>query len=94
MSLTPERVAQVAKLARLCLNSQQLRQMTHELGAIVGHVEQLEKLDTEGVEPMAHAAELTNVFAEDEVRDSLDCDLALSNAPKRDEQCYRVPPVL
>jgi aspartyl-tRNA(Asn)/glutamyl-tRNA(Gln) amidotransferase subunit C len=43
---------------------------------------------------MAHAAELSNVFAPDQSRPSLDREDALRNAPKRDDQCYRVPAVL
>ena len=43
---------------------------------------------------MAHAVEAFNVFAADEVQPSLDREQALANAPKRDEECYRVPAVL
>ena len=94
MSLTPEQVAQVADLARLSFEPQQLEQMTQELDAIVAYVEQLAELDTDGVAPMAHAIDLHNVLADDEVRPSLDRERALANAPKRDDQCYLVPPVL
>ena len=54
----------------------------------------LAEVDTEGVEPMAHAQELANVFRADEVRPSLPREAALANAPNRDEECYRVPAVL
>ena len=43
---------------------------------------------------MAHAIEMSNVFAEDEVLASLPRDEVLANAPKRDDECYRVPAVL
>ncbi|MCA9174899.1 MAG: Asp-tRNA(Asn)/Glu-tRNA(Gln) amidotransferase subunit GatC [Planctomycetales bacterium] len=94
MSLSVEEVAKIASLARLRLSSEQLARMTAELGAIVGYVEQLDELDTEGVEPMAHAGDLVNVFREDVLQDSLPRDEALANAPKRDDQSYLVPPVL
>lgn len=94
MALTVEEVAKVALLARLRLSDDQLRQMTTELDAIVGYVEQLDQLNTDGVEPMAHAGDLANVFVDDVVRPSVPRDQALANAPKRDEQSYLVPPVL
>lgn len=68
--------------------------MTAQLGQIVGYVEQLGELDTENVEPMAHAVEMVNVFRADEIRPSLDRRDALANAPQHDEECYLVPAVL
>ncbi len=52
------------------------------------------EVDTEQVEPMAHALDVANVFREDVVRPSLDRREALANAPKRDDECYLVPAVL
>ena len=84
----------MSMLARLRLTNAELRTMTHQLGQIVHYVEQLAELNTDGVEPMAHAIEVGNVFASDEIRPSLPRSLALSNAPKADDECYRVPAVL
>ena len=89
-----EEVQKVALLARLQLTDAELETMTNQLGSIVAYVQQLEDLDTDEVEPMAHAAELVNVFADDEVHPSLPREQALANAPKRDNQCFRVPAVL
>ncbi|MCP4193199.1 MAG: Asp-tRNA(Asn)/Glu-tRNA(Gln) amidotransferase subunit GatC [Planctomycetaceae bacterium] len=94
MSLTRQEVEKVALLARLQLTEDELTTMTSQLGQILEYVDQLRELDTEGVEPMAHAVEMSNVFAEDEVRESLPRDQVLANAPKRDDECYRVPAVL
>lgn len=94
MNLTREEVEKVSLLARLQLGEDELSRMTEQLGQIVHYVEQLSQLDTEGVEPMAHAVENYNVFSADEVQPSLGVEQALANAPKRDEQCYRVPAVL
>jgi aspartyl-tRNA(Asn)/glutamyl-tRNA(Gln) amidotransferase subunit C len=93
MSLTREEVERVALLARLALSEEEVEQMTRQLGQILTYVDQLNELDTESVEPMAHAIELSNVFARDEVQTSLSRDEALGNAPKRDDECYRVPAV-
>jgi aspartyl-tRNA(Asn)/glutamyl-tRNA(Gln) amidotransferase subunit C len=54
----------------------------------------LTELDTDGVEPMAHAVELSNVFRDDVVRPSLSREEALANAPHHDGECYLVPAVL
>lgn len=94
MSLSSAEVEKVALLSRLLLGEEELRRMTAQLGDVVEYVRQLDQLDTTAVEPMAHAAELSNVFAPDEMQPSLDRELALANAPKRDDECYRVPAVL
>jgi aspartyl-tRNA(Asn)/glutamyl-tRNA(Gln) amidotransferase subunit C len=94
MALTRDEVEKVSLLARLKLTDAELDRMTAQLGQVVDYVHQLAELDTEEVEPMAHAVELTNVFRPDEVRPSLPRAEALANAPKRDEECYLVPAVL
>lgn len=94
MALTRDDVEKVALLGRLRLTPDELDRMTAQLAAIVGYVDQLAELNTEDVEPMAHAVELNNVFRADELRPSLSRDDALSNAPHRDGECYLVPAVL
>lgn len=94
MSLSRDDVLKVSLLARLRLSEEELETLTAQLGSIVEYVEQLGELDTELVQPMAHAVELSNVFRTDEVTPSLDRDLALANAPKQDGECFLVPPVL
>jgi aspartyl-tRNA(Asn)/glutamyl-tRNA(Gln) amidotransferase subunit C len=94
MNLSREDVEKVSLLARLRLSNVELDTMTSQLAAIVGYVEQLKELDTTNVEPMAHAMELRNVFADDILRPSLPRAEALANAPKKDSECYRVPAVM
>ena len=94
MGLTRADVEKVALLARLQLTEAELETMTDQLGQIVGYVDQLGEVDTEGVEPMAHAVEVVNVFAEDRVEPSLPRELALANAPRHNDRGYLVPAVL
>jgi len=94
MSLSKADVEKVALLARLKLTDDELSTMTRQLDQVIQYVQQLEQLDTSGVQPMAHTADLANVFAEDVLRASLPRDAALANAPKRDDECYLVPAVL
>jgi aspartyl-tRNA(Asn)/glutamyl-tRNA(Gln) amidotransferase subunit C len=94
MALSRADVEKVALLARLRLSEDELEHMTGQLADIVGYVDQLSEVDTTGVEPMAHAVELTNVFADDEIEPSLPREAALANAPRHNERGYLVPPVL
>jgi len=94
MALTREDVEKVSLLARLRLTDAELDRMTPQLGKIVEYIGQLNEVDTDDVEPLAHAFEVHNVFAEDVLRDSLPREAALANAPKSDDECYRVPAVL
>ncbi len=94
MSLSRADVEKVSLLARLRLSEAELETMTPQLIKIVGFVEQLNELDTANVQPMAHALDMHNVFAADETHTSLERADALANAPKRDDECYRVPAVL
>jgi aspartyl-tRNA(Asn)/glutamyl-tRNA(Gln) amidotransferase subunit C len=94
MSLTAEQVDWVANLARLELAGAERAAITAQLGRIVEYVGQLQKLNTDGVESLAHAHEVSNVFRADEPQPSLSVDEALANAPRRRGEFYAVPAVL
>jgi aspartyl-tRNA(Asn)/glutamyl-tRNA(Gln) amidotransferase subunit C len=94
MPISREEVEKVALLARLRLSPVELDVMTTQLDAILQYMSLLEQVDTEGVEPMAHAMDLSDVFRLDVVRPSLPREQALANAPQHDTECYRVPAVL
>lgn len=93
MALESREVAWVAHLARLELSDAELQTMTGQLSRIVDYVQQLQQVDTEGVDPLAHALEVSNVFRADEPAPSLPVDEALANAPKRRDAFYAVPAV-
>jgi len=96
--LGPDDVRWVAHLARLRLSDAKLETMTRQLGAIVEYVAQLQAVPTDGVEPLAHALPVSNVFRDDEPAPSLSVDEALAAAPERrtrkGEQFFAVPAVL
>ncbi len=93
MAISRAEVEKVSMLARLKLSDDELRRMTDELGEILAYIDLLSELDTEAVEPMAHALDLAGVFREDAVLPSLPHESALANAPRHDGQCYLVPAV-
>ena len=66
MSLTRADVQKVSLLARLQLSPEEMDALTLQLGQIVQYVALLDELDTDDVQPMAHAMDLSNVFADDE----------------------------
>lgn len=93
-ALDAERVRKVAVLARLKLSDAEVTDYVNKLGNILQYVETLNEIDTEGVEPMVHAVELSNVFRKDEVQESLPREAALANAPKTDKVYFLVPQIL
>jgi aspartyl-tRNA(Asn)/glutamyl-tRNA(Gln) amidotransferase subunit C len=94
MSLSPDEVRWIAHLARLELTSAELETTTRHLSAIVDYVNHLQQVNTDGVEPLAHALDVHNVFREDEPAPSLPPDAALANAPDRRGDFFAVPAVL
>ena len=94
MALTREDVAKVAILARLRIAPDELDTFTGQLNEIVEFVAQLQELDTNHVEPLAHGVEVRNVFRDDVRGVSLPREQALANAPKRNSESFLVPAVL
>jgi aspartyl-tRNA(Asn)/glutamyl-tRNA(Gln) amidotransferase subunit C len=94
MALTRDEVLHVADLARLSLVPEEIEVVTRQLNDILAYVEKLQELDTEGVEPLAHVIPVFNVLREDAVREGLDRESALSNAPAREEGAFVVPRII
>lgn len=94
MKITKQEVEHVAKLARLELSEQQKDVFTDQLSNILTYVEQLNELDTKGVEPTSHVLDISNVMREDVPHQSLDQEKALANAPDKAAGHYRVPKII
>lgn len=94
-TINADLVRHIGKLSRIELREAEVEALGRQIGAMLEYFDKLQQLDTEGVEPMAHAVELTNVLAEDTPKPSLTPDEALANAPARDdENFFKVPKVL
>lgn len=87
-------VKYVAHLARLSLTPEEERKLGEQLSQVLGYVEKLKEVDVSGVEPMAHAFPLVNVFRADEVRPSLSREEALRNAPAQANGLFVVPKIV
>ncbi len=84
-------INQVAKLARLKLAPDEGAKLAKDLGAILDYVKNLEKLDTQNVEPTSHVLNLENVYRPDEVKKSGARDKVLKHAPASDGFFFKVP---
>ena len=93
MAISKEEVLHVARLARLALTDEEVERLTGELGAILDAVGVVAELDLADVPPTSHPLDLVNVWDEDEPRPSLSLDEVFANAPERDGDHFRVPPV-
>ncbi len=91
MQITKETVKRVAMLSRIKLDDTATDKMQRELAAVVEYMEILNRIDTDGVEPLSHAVELKNVLREDEVKPSYSREDILSNAPKSSNDAFVVP---
>ena len=87
-------VEHVARLTRLALTEEELERMREQLNSILTHLDTLRGVDTEGVEPTAHAVDLVNVMREDEVEPCLPQASMLANAPDRSGELFRVPRII
>jgi aspartyl-tRNA(Asn)/glutamyl-tRNA(Gln) amidotransferase subunit C len=68
--------------------------MARDLGTILEYIDQLETLDTSGIEPMMHVLDVANVYREDTVGESLSQEDAFKNAPQTDGEYFLVPKIL
>lgn len=84
----------IAHLSRLEFDEKDAEKMMQDMTAIVNWVEKLNEVNTEGIEPLTTMSHEINVLREDEVKEHLAHERALLNAPKKDEDYFRVPKVL
>lgn len=94
MKITDKEVLYVAALAHLELSPSEVDRFTTQLNGILEYMDQLNELDTTGVEPTSHVLPLSNVLREDEEGHSLSLDEVMSNAPEQDKDHFVVPKII
>jgi aspartyl-tRNA(Asn)/glutamyl-tRNA(Gln) amidotransferase subunit C len=94
MSLDTATVRRIASLARIRLEEPEVLRMQAELNGILGWIEQLQAVDTGGVEPMAGGGAVSLRMREDVVTDGGIPELVLANAPDREGEYFGVPKVI
>lgn len=93
MAISESDVRHVAMLARLALTDEQVATLAAELSGVLGHIDELQRLNLEGVEPTAHPLAITNSTRADVVRECLPRELALRNAPASDGRAFLIPAI-
>jgi len=86
-----EQVLHVARLARLRLSEDEIERMSSELSSILDHIEKIEELELDDVEPTSHVVQLENVLRADEPRPSWPRERILEQAPDAADNGFRVP---
>jgi len=94
MSVSPEQARHIAQLARIAMPEEELERLVPELNNILGWVEQLGEVDTEGVEPLATVIEQKLRLRDDAVTDGDRRDDVLVNAPDAQHGFFAVPKVI
>ena len=94
MEITDELVEHIAHLARLEFEGDKKEAIKADLTKIIGFVDQLNGVDTEGVEPLIFMTDSINVLREDEVKETITQVEALKNAPHKDSDYFKISKVL
>jgi aspartyl-tRNA(Asn)/glutamyl-tRNA(Gln) amidotransferase subunit C len=94
MALTTAEILNIAKLARLHVEESELVDYQQDLSAILGFVEQMEQVNVDGVEPMAHPQDMSQSLREDVVTESDQRERFQSIAPATANGLYLVPKVI
>ena len=94
MKVDKSTLLKVAHLSRLHVQDSEEELLLENMNRIIGWMDKLNELDTNGVEPLCHMTESTNVMREDRVKGQLTQEEALENAPLHDNTFFRVPKVV
>ncbi len=94
MSLTPDDVRRLARLARIAIQPEESGAVLDRLNRVLGLIEEMRRVDTQGVEPMAHALDVVQRLRPDEVREANQREAYQSVAPAVDDGLYLVPKVI
>ncbi|MDB0027073.1 Asp-tRNA(Asn)/Glu-tRNA(Gln) amidotransferase subunit GatC [Flavobacteriales bacterium] len=87
-------IADLSRLAKLKFDEESSERMKSDLKTILGFVDRLSEIDTEGVEPLIYMSEEVNTLREDNIANEVSQKNALKNAPQKDSDYFKVPTVL
>lgn len=94
MEIKKEEIKHIANLSMLNLSDEEIEKYTKDMEQIVEFANKINEIDTSKIEESAFALDATNVFRKDEVRESFDRELLLSNAPSSNGEAYSLPNVM
>ncbi len=93
-SMDKRTVEHLAKLSRLRFSETELQSFTKQLDEIFEYAKSLQEVNTDHIEPSAHAVPLQNVFKDDEVKNYPNIEKLFENAPEKEENSFKVPRIL
>lgn len=94
MQISLQTIDKLANLSKLHFNDEEKQALQNDLEKMIGFINQLQKVDTTGVEPLQHISESINVLREDELKGTVSREEALLNAPAKDAKFFKVPKVI
>jgi aspartyl-tRNA(Asn)/glutamyl-tRNA(Gln) amidotransferase subunit C len=94
VKITDDEVMHVASLARLDLHADDVKMFAEQIGKILEYVRTLDSVNTDGVESVIHAISLSNAFRDDDEKEHVSSDTALSNAPEKEDGFFIVPKII
>ena len=94
MKIDIKTIEKLASLSKLSFTKEELDLISKDMSKMVDFINQLDEIDTEGVDPLIHVNEEFNNWREDEIREMLDQKEALSNSPIKDSTYFKLPKVL
>jgi aspartyl-tRNA(Asn)/glutamyl-tRNA(Gln) amidotransferase subunit C len=94
MAISKETVEYVANLARIELQPKELEKLSQQLQGILDFIDKLKKLNIENIQPTSHILPINNVLRDDNLKESLSPEKALSNAPAKEGTFFVVPKVI
>ena len=94
MKIDIKTIEKLTSLSKLSFTKEELDLISKDMSKMVNFINQLDEIDTEGVEPLIHLNEEFNKWREDEIREMLDQKEALSNSPIKDSTYFKLPKVL
>ena len=94
MEVNNKLIEDLSRLAKLKFDEKSAKRMKKDLEKIIGFVNKLSEIDTEGIEPLIYLSDEVNILRKDEVAHEVSQEDALKNAPQKDSDYFKVPTVL
>ena len=94
MNINKNVISKLARLSKLKFNEDEMKLISNDLSKMLDFINQLQDLDTEGIDPLIHVNEEINNWREDQVQGMISQEEALSNSPVKDGTYIKLPKVL
>ena len=94
MKINQNVISKLARLSKLKFNEDEMKLISNDLSKMLDFINQLQDLDTEGIDPLIHMNEEINNWREDQVQGMISQEEALSNSPVKDGTYFKLPKVL